>query len=151
MLSFGAESFFFSLLSKNKKIKVCKNIILPVVLYGCENCLLTLWDESGLEVLENMVLRRIFVRKRVEMTGEDRKQNNEELNVLYCAPNILQVTKLRIMRWTEHVESMWRVEVYIGFLVGNRRDRDNLRDPALHGRVTFSWIFRKWDGQHGLD
>jgi hypothetical protein len=36
LLSFGAESFVFSLLSKNIKIKIYRTIILPVVLYGYE-------------------------------------------------------------------------------------------------------------------
>jgi hypothetical protein len=34
-----------SLLSKNVKIKIYRTIILPVVLYGCETWLLTLWEE----------------------------------------------------------------------------------------------------------
>jgi hypothetical protein len=45
------------------------------------------------------VLRRIFGPKRDEVTGECRKLHNEELNDLYSSPNILQVIKLRIMRW----------------------------------------------------
>ena len=49
-----------SLLSKNLKIKICRIIILPVVLYGCETWSLTLWEERRLRVFENRVLRRIF-------------------------------------------------------------------------------------------
>jgi hypothetical protein len=30
------RTFFFRLVSKNEKIKICRIIILPVVLYGCE-------------------------------------------------------------------------------------------------------------------
>jgi len=45
------------LLSKSVKIKIYRNIILPVVLYGCENWLLTLREERKLRVFENMVLR----------------------------------------------------------------------------------------------
>ena len=45
------------LLSKNLKIKIYRTIILPVVLYGCETWLLTLREERGLRVFENMVLR----------------------------------------------------------------------------------------------
>ena len=38
------------LLSKNLKIKICRTIILPVVLYGCENLSLTLKEEHRLRV-----------------------------------------------------------------------------------------------------
>jgi hypothetical protein len=39
------------------------------------------------------VLRRIFVPKRDEVTGEWRKLHNEELNDLYSSPNIAQLLK----------------------------------------------------------
>ena len=71
-----------SLLSKNLKIKIYRTIILPVVLYGCENCSDALREEHRLRVFENRVLRRIFVAKRDEVTGEWRKLHNEELNDL---------------------------------------------------------------------
>jgi hypothetical protein len=58
------------LLSKNLKIKIYRNIILPVVLYGCEVWSLTLREERRLEVFENRVLRRVFGPKRDEVTGE---------------------------------------------------------------------------------
>jgi hypothetical protein len=47
-------------------------------------------EESRLRVFENRVLRRIFGSKRDEVTGEWRKLHNEELNVLYCSPNIFR-------------------------------------------------------------
>jgi hypothetical protein len=37
------------LLSKNVKIKIYKTIIFPVVLYGCETWLLTLWEVKEAE------------------------------------------------------------------------------------------------------
>ena len=40
------------LLSKNLKIKIYRNIILPVVLYGCETWSLTLREERKLRVFE---------------------------------------------------------------------------------------------------
>ena len=52
--------------------------------------------------MENGALR-IFGPKRDEVTGEWRKLYNEELNDLYCSPNIIRVIKSRIMRWTGHV------------------------------------------------
>jgi hypothetical protein len=65
------------LLSKNLKIKLYRTIILPVVLYGCETWALTLCEERKLRVFENMVLRRIFVPRRDEVTGEWRRLHNE--------------------------------------------------------------------------
>jgi hypothetical protein len=41
-----------------------------------------------------------------EITGEWRKLHIEELNDLYCSPNIVRVIKLRRIRWAGHVESM---------------------------------------------
>jgi len=59
-----------SLLSKNLKIKIYRTIILTVVLCGCGTWSLTLRDEGRLRVFENGVLRKIFVSKRNEVTGE---------------------------------------------------------------------------------
>jgi hypothetical protein len=36
-------------------------------------------------------------------------------------------------------------------VVGNLRERDHLEDPGVNGRTMLKWIFRKWDGGHGLD
>ena len=58
------------LLSKNLKIKIYRTIILPVVLYGCETWSLILREERKLRLFENMMLRRIFERRRDEVTGK---------------------------------------------------------------------------------
>jgi hypothetical protein len=42
-----------------------------------------------------MVLRRIFGSKRDEGTGKWRKLRKEELNDLYCSPNIIRVIESR--------------------------------------------------------
>jgi len=84
------------LLSKNLKIKIYRNIILPVVLYGCETWSLTLREENKLRVFENRVLRRIFGPRRDEVTGEWRRLHNDELNDLYSSPNIV-----RVIKWEE--------------------------------------------------
>jgi hypothetical protein len=43
-----------------------------------------------------------------------------------------------------------RGEVLTGFWWGNVRERDQLEDPGVHGRITLISIFRKWDGG-GMD
>ena len=76
---------------------------MPVVLYGCETWSFILKEERRLRVFENRMLRRIFWPRRAEVTGEWRKLHNEELNDLYCSPNIFRVTKSKRMRWAVHV------------------------------------------------
>ena len=55
-------------------------------------------EELRLKVSENRVLRRIFGPRRVELTGEWREIYNDELNDLYCSPNIVRVIKSSRMR-----------------------------------------------------
>jgi hypothetical protein len=71
----------------------------------------------------------------------------KKLNGLYATPNVICVIKSRRMRWAGHVERM----VYTGFWWGNIRERNHLEDPAIDGRIVLRWIFRKWDGENGLD
>jgi len=118
------------LLSKKIKSKKHRTIILLVVLFGCETWLLTMSEERGLRVFEQRVLRRIFGPKRYKVTGEWRKLHNEELNGLYCSPNIVWVIKLRKMRWVGHVASMGVSRGAHRVLVGKtegKRPRGRLR------------------------
>jgi len=47
-----------------------KTTTVPNGLYGCETWSLTLREERRLKVFENRVLRRVFGRKRDEVTDE---------------------------------------------------------------------------------
>ena len=102
-------------------------------LYGCETWSLTLREERKLRVFKNMVLRRIFGPRRDEVTWEWRRLHNEQLNDLYCSPNIVRVIKSRRMRWAGHVahmgEGVYRV------LVGKLEGRDHWGDLGIDGRI----------------
>jgi len=89
LLSFGAESFVLQVATQNFKMNIYRNLILPVLLYGCKTWSLTLREERRLSVFENRVLKGIFCSKRHEVTREWRKLHNEGLKDLYSSPNIV--------------------------------------------------------------
>jgi hypothetical protein len=99
LLSFGAECFVLQFVSKNIKIKIHINIILPVLLYACETWSLTLREERSYK----SVLKKIFGPRREEVRGEWRKLHNEELNDLYSSQNIVWVIKSRRIGWVGNV------------------------------------------------
>ena len=107
----------YSLLYKNINIKIYRTVILCVVLCGCETWSVTLREKRRLRVFENRVLRGIFGPKRDEVTGEWRKLHNEELNDLYCSPNIFRVIKSRGIEWAGHVARRGKEQVRTGFLL----------------------------------
>jgi hypothetical protein len=69
-------------------------------------------------VFENRVPRRIFGPNRHDMVGGWRKLHNEELHNLYSPPNIIRMTKSRMMRWRGHVACMGEKRNAYRILVG---------------------------------
>ena len=75
-------------------------------------------------MFENRVQRRVLGPKRDKVTGEWRKLHYEDLNDVYCSPNIVLVIKSRIMRWAGHVvcggERRGAYRVLVGETEGKR-------------------------------
>ena len=108
-------------------------------LCGCETWSLTLMEVHRLRVFENRVLRRIFGSTRDGITGEWRKLDNE-MNDMYCSPNIVWVTKSRRMTRAGYVARMGeRRGVYRG-LVGKPEGKRSLGSPR-----------RRWEDNIKMD
>jgi hypothetical protein len=134
------------------KVRIYKNIILPVFLYGCETWSLTVREEHKLKVFENRVLRRIFVPKRDGVTGGWRKLRNEGLHNLCSSASIIRIIKSRRMRWARHVARMGEKRNVYRLLVGKpvgkrplgrprRRWIDNIKMDLLEiGVSVVDWI-----------
>ena len=91
-------------------------------------------------MFENRVLRRVIGPKRDEVTGEWKKLHNEELNDLYCSPNIVRVVKWRRMRWAGHVERMGERRGVYRVLVGKPEGKRSLGRPR-----------RRWEDNIKMD
>jgi hypothetical protein len=122
------------LLSKDVKIIIYKTIMVPVVQYGCETWSLTLGEKRRLRVFENGVLRRIFLQKRDELTGEWRKLHNKELFHLYTSPSIIRIIKSRRIRWVRHITRMGEKRNVYRLLVGKPEGK------RLLGRPRCRWV-----------
>ena len=139
----------FSLLSENIKIKINRNIILPLVLYGCKTWSLTLREECMLRVFDNRVLRRIFGPTNDEVTEDCRRLHNEQLYALY-SPNIIRVIKSKILRWAVHVIRVGESRGAYRVLVGKPEGRRPLGRPRrrwAHIKIDL----REVEWGHGLD
>ena len=69
---------------------------------------------------------------------------------LYSSTNIVRVIKSRRMRLAGHVARM-EGEVCTRFWWGNLRERDHWVDQDVDRRIILRGIFRKWEGDWGLD
>ena len=102
---------------------------------------------------KNRVLRKVFVPKRYEVTGEWRKLHNEELNNLYCSHNIVRVTKSRRMRWAEHVARIGERRVAHKVLVGKPEGKRPLgrHRPRWEDNIEVYLKQPRFEGLHWID
>ena len=66
----------------------------------------------------------------LEVTWEWRRLHNEEINDLYCSPNIVRVIKWRRMRWAAHVARMCEERGVYRVLVGKPDGKKPLVRPS---------------------
>jgi len=123
------------------KITIYINVILTVVLYGCETWSLTLTEERRITAFVNRALRKIFGPVRDEVTGKLRKLHNEEFNDLNSSLNIIWVIKSRRIGGGACSSYGGRGKVHTGVWWGNLRERDQLDDPGVKERILLRWIF----------
>jgi PAS domain-containing protein len=90
---------------------------------------------NKMKIRWNRVLRRIFGQKRDEVTGGWKKLHNEELNNLYCSPNIIRMIKSMRMRSAGQVARMERRGRYIEFWSERQKERDHWEDLDVGGSI----------------
>jgi len=91
-------------------------------------------------VFDSTVLRRIFWPRRDEVAREWRKLRNEELNDMYCSPNIFRVIKSRRIRWAVNVTRLGDRRGVFSVLVGKPEGKRPLGRPR-----------RRWEDSVKMD
>jgi hypothetical protein len=97
-------------------------------------------EEYRLRVFENRVLRRICEPKRYEVTKGWRSLHSEELNDLYCSPNIIRVMKSKRMKLAWHIACMEKRRGVYRVLVGRPEGKRPLGRPR-----------RRWEDNITMD
>jgi len=118
----------YSLISKNIKIKKYIIIILPAVLYGCENWSFVLIKNPRLKLSYIMALRNMYGPRKDKVTGELIKLYNEEFYVPLPLANIILVIKLRKIRWSLHEACLGETRGTYRVLVGKSERKSHLED-----------------------
>jgi hypothetical protein len=70
---------------------------------------------------------------------------------MYTSPNTIQVIKSRRMRWAGNLACRADRKVHRGFWWGDLIERNHLEDLGVDVRIILKWIFKTWNGRHGLD
>jgi hypothetical protein len=149
----SAQNILSSSLPSNNtctKLKIYRTIILSFVLYGWETWSLTLREGRRLRVFANRVLRKTFGPKRDEVRGEWRKLHNEELNDLYCSPNLVRVIKSRRNGWVVYVACMGVGRSVFRVLVGKPEGKRPLGTPRRRWEDNIKMYFQEM-GCEGMD
>jgi hypothetical protein len=93
----------------------------------------------------------MFGSKRDEVTGEKRRLQNEELNDLYCSPNIVQGIKSRRMRWAGQVAHIGERSHVYRVLVGKREGKRPHGSPRHRWGDNIMVDLQEWEGGHLMD
>jgi hypothetical protein len=97
------------------------------------------------------LVRKIFVAKRNDVTGEWRKLHNEVVHNLYSAPDIITQIKSRRMSWAGHVARVRDKGKLYKVLVGSPKERVYSEDQGVDGRMRSEFILRRLAGGCALD
>jgi hypothetical protein len=110
-------------------------------------------EDRRLRVFENRVLRRIFGPRRDEVTGDERKLHNEELQNLYSSLNIIRMIKSRRMKWVVHVTRMGETRNAYRILMGKPEGKRPLARPERRwvDNIKMDLGEIEWDGMDWIN
>lgn len=102
---YGLSKFMRSkITSRETKLKLYNELILPVLLYGSESWTLNVEDMQLLNVFERKVFRMIY--GPVCINGEWRTRHNHELYALSRQKTVVEKINVKRMKWAGHVNRM---------------------------------------------
>jgi hypothetical protein len=90
---------------------------------------------------ESRTVRRMFGRKKDEVTESWRKLRNEELHDLFSPASIVRLIKSRKIRWTWNLLVVGRRKMHLDYWLETRRERERERERERPlGRFRLMWV-----------
>jgi hypothetical protein len=122
------------------------SVSLFYVFLCCDLACCCMWVLSPtVMVFKNRVLREIFGPEWEEVAGDCKKLLSEEVNDLYCSPNVVTVISEDQLGGT--CRTLGENLNACRFWWGNLKERDYLENLVIDGRVIVKYILKKWDGR----
>ena len=118
---------------RNKKIRLYKTLIKPILCCGSLTWALTQTAEHMLNTFERKILRRIY--GRTQEGGRWRPRWNSELYSLYNEPNIVEDIKIRRLGRSGHIIRMEEERIPKKVLNGNFYTTNQWEDQEPDGRM----------------
>jgi hypothetical protein len=98
--------------------------------------------EIGATLLENRLLRKIFVSERKKVTGEWRQLQVGELLNIYAMPDVIRAISSRRTGWVGHAARMVEKCDHRSRW-GSLEETDRLEEPFVSGKIILRLILRK--------
>jgi hypothetical protein len=84
-----------------------------------------------------------ILAKKEQVTGSWRKLHTQKLHNVYSLPNVIEVIKQRMTKWTGYVYCIWEKRNVYRLLMEKPEEETGIRRPICQWRIILKQITKK--------